>query len=149
MLLDHPPGLEMCATVSGAELYDDAGCHDSSHDDATTFSGYSSVGEFEIEVELGEDASHIISGIAEDMSSRKLEGKWVDRCGVIGVVKDKVLYWTHPVDNVQATEIVFLDANHVRIDFLGAPMYGLISEDELTWSSQDVWWRETYDAHVV
>merc|ERR1711879_951458 len=84
MFLDHPPGLELCANLSGTDLFD-AGCQvGNCDDDATTMFGCSSAGDSEIEVELCENGSQTISDIEEYTWCRKLEGKWVDRCGVVG-----------------------------------------------------------------
>jgi hypothetical protein len=70
-----------------------------------------------------------------------LEGTWVDRCGLVGVIKGKILHWAHPVDNVDATDVVLCKGNTIQIDFLGERMCGTLHGEELWWSSEEVWWR--------
>jgi hypothetical protein len=70
-----------------------------------------------------------------------LDGRWHDKCGVVGTVKGMILYWAHPVVGTSCTQ-VDMDGASVRMSFLGQTLSGVLSGDLIQWSQADVWWRD-------
>ena len=77
-----------------------------------------------------------------------LEGRWLDRCGVVGTVVGSTLHWAHQAWDSNGTSEVVLAGGAVRIGFLGQTLSGVLQNGDIVgarptilWQRGDVWWR--------
>jgi len=85
-----------------------------------------------------------LESLRQRIAAAALEGRWKDSCGVVGVIRDGWLFWSHPVDPSEKKSRVHLNGFEVQMQCLDIDMVGRVECDgsSLTWSDGDRWVKD-------
>ena len=71
----------------------------------------------------------------------RLQGRWLDSCGAVGTIAGSTLHWAQQADDADGTTKVTLCGATVHMAFLGQMIRGTLLDDQILWSTNDIWWR--------